>query len=78
MTDDLAMGAIQEYCGENSAAVLAVLAGNDMLIADDFTGVIESILSAVDDGTITEERIDESVRRILRLKIDMGLIELPQ
>ena len=77
ITDDLAMGAIQDYCGESSAAVLAVLAGNDMLIADNFTSVIENILDAVEDGTITEERLDESVRRILRLKIDMGLIELP-
>ena len=57
--------------------MLAVLAGNDMLIADNFTSVIENILDAVEDGTITEERLDESVRRILRLKIDMGLIELP-
>jgi beta-N-acetylhexosaminidase len=45
MTDDLAMGAIQEYCGENSAAVLAVLAGNDMLIADDFS-TLSSVTSS--------------------------------
>lgn len=74
ITDDLAMGAITEFCGEVDAAVMAVQAGNDMLITSDFTTQYEAVLSAVEEGVISEERINESVLRILKLKRDMGLI----
>ncbi len=74
ITDDLAMGAIVDYYGTSEAAVLAVQAGNDMLITSSFITQYEAILNAVEEGTISEERLDESVERILRLKCQMGLI----
>lgn len=74
ITDDLVMGAIQDFCGEVDSAVLAVEAGNDMLISTDFVSQYEAIMEAIEEGRITEERIDESVRRILTMKIDMGLL----
>ena len=74
MTGDLAMGAILDYCGEVNAAVLAVEAGNDLLISTEFADQYASVLSAVQEGRITEERIDESVRRILRFKAELGLL----
>lgn len=74
LTDDLAMGAITDFIGTDEAAVQAVIAGNDMLISDAFERQYQAILTAVQEGVISEERIDESVRRILMLKIDMGLI----
>ena len=74
MTDDLAMGAILDYCGEVDAAVLAVEAGNDLLISTEFESQYAAILSAVQTGRITEERIDESVRRILRFKKEIGIL----
>ena len=72
VTDALGMGAITERFGPGEAAVLAVLAGNDLLLAsDELEPAYEAVLNAVRDGTISEERIDESVRRILRTKNDL-------
>lgn len=75
ITDDLAMGAIKDYTSGEDAAVLAVQAGNDLLCSTDFETQYQAVLQAVTDGTITEERLDESVRRILRLKLTMGLLK---
>jgi beta-N-acetylhexosaminidase len=74
MTDDLAMGAIAKAYGQSDAAVLAVEAGNDMLISADFKSGISAVLKAVKSGRISEARIDQSVRRILKWKRQLGLI----
>ena len=74
MTDDLQMSAIKEYIGDTNSAVLAVIAGNDLIIASDFDIQIPSVLEAIQNGTITEERINESVLRILCLKLNLGII----
>lgn len=69
ITDSLAMGAITEQYTPGQAAVEAVLAGNDMiLMPDGLAEAFEAVLAAVEDGTISEERLDESVARILRFK----------
>lgn len=57
------------------AAVLAVKAGNDLICCKDFEEQIPAVLQAVQNGEITEERLDESVLRILNLKINLGLLE---
>ncbi|WP_246019743.1 glycoside hydrolase family 3 protein [Bacilliculturomica massiliensis] len=74
ITDDLYMDAIREFAGDEAAAVLAVLAGNDLLCCTDFEVQIPAVIAAVHSGQISQERIDESVLRILELKINMGLI----
>ena len=72
VTDALGMGAITEGFSPGEAAVLAVLAGNDLLLAsDELVPAYEAVLAAVRDGTIPEARIDESVYRILRTKNDL-------
>lgn len=75
MTDDLDMSGITEYTDGVSAAVQAVVAGNDMLLLSDYETGIQAVLDAIENGTITEERINESVTRILTWKIALGLIE---
>ena len=75
MTDDLIMEAITDYTGGESAAVLAVQAGNDMLVSSDFVTQYNAVLTAVKDGTISEERIRESAVRVIRWKMDLGLME---
>lgn len=75
MTDDLAMDAIQQYTDNNSAAVAAVLAGNDMLCCTDFATQIPAVIEAVNNGTISEARINKSVLRILCSKINLGIIQ---
>lgn len=75
MTDDLSMGAVEEYCGEDEAAVTAFLAGADLLCCTDYQGAVKSLNEAVDSGRITEERLDESVLRILEMKLAYGIAE---
>lgn len=78
ITDDLIMGAIQEYCDASSAAVQAVMAGNDLLCCSDYGTQYPAVLEAVKAGEISQERIDQSVRRILRWKADLGLLGRPE
>lgn len=69
ITDALNMGAITEYYTSEQAAVMAIEAGVDMLLMpQDFGAAYEAVLDAVQDGTISEERINESLERIYRLK----------
>ena len=74
MTDDLIMDAITEYTDGSSAAVLAVLAGNDLLICSDPTIQLPAVIEAVLDGTIPLEQVEESVLRILMWKLELNLI----
>ena len=75
ITDDLEMEAITEYTESSSAAVDAVLAGCDMLCSSDFAVQYEAVLEAVKAEEITESRINESVLRVLRWKLELGLME---
>jgi len=75
MTDDLYMDAIRKYSDEQKAAVTAVLAGNDLLLCTDFEVQILAVLAAVQDGTITENQIEKAVTRILRWKLDLGIVK---
>ena len=59
------------------AVYLAVEAGIDMSMTPTHLGFNTDLISLVEEGRISEERIDESVRRILRLKFDIGLFEYP-
>lgn len=74
ITDDLAMEAVSDDRFSTPAAVLAVLAGNDLLISSDYATQIPQVLSAVKDGTIPMERIDEAVTRVLLWKEALGLL----
>jgi beta-N-acetylhexosaminidase len=75
MTDDLSMDAIKDYTSTEEAAVLAIEAGNDLLIASDFDIQIPAVLAAVKNNKITTDRINDSVRRILSWKLSLGLIK---
>lgn len=69
ITDALDMSAITEYYTSEQAAVMALEAGADMLLMpDDFNAAYEAVMAAVQDGTISESRIDESLERIYRIK----------
>lgn len=69
ITDALDMTAITEYYTTEEAAVMALEAGADMLLMpEDFEKAYNAVLAAVQDGTISEERINESLGRIYRVK----------
>jgi len=72
ITDALNMGAITKQYSSAEAAVKTLLAGSDMiLMPDDFRDAYEGVLDAVKNGTITENRINESLERILKIKIEI-------
>lgn len=74
MTDALNMGAVGSI-PQRQLVVDAVLAGADIiLIPPSLEEATAALTEAVADGTITEERLDRSVTRILRLKHDLGLL----
>lgn len=73
MTDDLAMAGITDFCQSGSAALEAILAGCDMMCCSNYTEQYDAVWQAVQNGTITEERLNASAARILRMKYDAGL-----
>lgn len=75
VTDDLTMDAITELYGSAEAAVLAVLAGNDLLCTFDYQAQYEAVLEAAREGRIPQALIDQAVCRILQWKYDLGLLE---
>lgn len=74
VTDDLVMQAITDTYGAGEAAVLAVLAGNDLLCSTEYQIQYQAVLEAVQNGRISEEQLNEAVLRILRWKADLGLV----
>ncbi len=68
ITDDLAMDAVKSYVEEGTAPVLALQAGNDMIITSDFTTMYNQVLDAVKNGTLSEDILNEAVARITAWK----------
>lgn len=69
ITDAMNMKAVSDYYDSADAAIQALRAGCDMiLMPEDFEMAYNGVLQAVNDGIISEERIDDSLRRIYRIK----------
>lgn len=72
ITDGMHMGAVAESYTPEQATLAAIQAGVDLILMPaDFYSAYQGVLNAVQSGVITEERIDESLRRILDLKLQM-------
>lgn len=72
VTDAMNMGAVTEQYTSAQAAVKALQAGADLvLMPEDFQEAYQGVLEAVKDGTLTEQRINESVTRIVKVKVHM-------
>lgn len=79
ITDGLYMGGISAKWSLSQAAVLAILAGND-LVEGPFTvaqvaSVLDSLKQAYQQGKLSMERIDQSVQRILLMKLHYGILK---
>lgn len=74
LTDDLVMQAITDQYGAGEAAVLAVLAGNDLLCSTDYPTQYQAVLDAVYAGRIDFDTLNAAVTRVLRMKINLGLL----
>jgi beta-N-acetylhexosaminidase len=72
VTDAMEMGAITQQYNSAEAAVGCILAGVDIVLGpQNFIEAFDAVIAAVENGTISEKRIDQSVRRILKLKKNM-------
>ncbi len=74
VTDDLHMQAISDLYGPGEAAVLAVLAGNDLICTTDYAQAHAAILEAVHSGRIPRELLDQAVLRVLGWKNTLGIL----
>jgi len=81
MTDSLTMEGIAAYYNEAQAAALSVEAGSDLLMGASTPAILASMIQgiklAMSNGQISQQRIDDSVRRILLMKYAMGLLSIP-
>lgn len=79
VTDAMVMEAISKNWGAGEAAVMAVNAGADIIMANgsatDQIDTLDSLYKALQDGKIEKRRVDESVERILKYKIKMNLFD---
>lgn len=78
ISDDLIMGAIQNMFGDKESLILGINAGLDLLISTNGkTWFVDFIETCVQEGKITTARIDEAVKRILKIKCRPGFGEIP-
>ncbi len=75
MTDDLAMDAVSAYAAGGNVAVMSIQAGNDLVVTTDYRTQIPRVIQAVRDGTLEEEAVDGAYLRVLRWKLELGLLE---
>ena len=74
ITDSMQMGAITDSYTSKEAAVMALSAGADMILMPlHLTNAVDGVIEAVENGIISEERINEKVSRILSVKEKLGL-----
>ena len=78
MTDDFDMAGIADFVSQDEAAFQVIVAGNDLILGSSYQTQIPYLLKKISSGELTEERIDESVRRILTWKYDLGLLGAAQ
>lgn len=76
MTDDLAMDAVAAYAAGGAVAVMALEAGNDLIITTDYRAQIPKVVEAVENGTLEESVIDNACARVLRWKCALGLLDV--
>lgn len=74
MTDDLDMAGLAEFMSQEEAAFAVLMAGNDMIMSSTYESQIPYLLDKVASGELTEDRLDQSVRRILTWKEKLGLL----
>ena len=78
MTDDLAMDAVKAYAADGAVAVMSLQAGNDLVVTTDYRTQIPRVIQAVKDGALEESVIDAACLRVLRWKLELGLLELTE
>jgi len=74
MTDDLSMQAIASAVGGGSPAVLALTAGNDLILTSDYRNEIPRVLEALEHGTVSMDALNAACVRVLKWKLALGML----
>ena len=75
ITDDMDMAGLNKFIDQEEAAYQVILAGGDMIMSSEYASQTAYLLERVKAGDLSENRIDESVKRILSWKYDLGLLK---
>ncbi|MDR1778684.1 MAG: beta-hexosaminidase [Clostridiales Family XIII bacterium] len=76
MTDDMDMAGLTDFTSQQEAAYLAIKAGNDMVMTSHYDTQIPYLLGKIESGELTMEEVDAAVFRVLRMKVELGILTL--
>jgi beta-N-acetylhexosaminidase len=68
------MAGLADFISQEEAGLQALQAGNDMILSSSYGTQIPYILEAIKKGTYSEEELDQSVKRLLTWKAELGLL----
>ena len=77
ITDDIGMGALTNFAQKQNTNidVMAIEAGNDMLLSNGYVDGIPAIKDAIKRGDISQKQIDNSVKKVLKLKAKLNVLK---
>ncbi|MCR4694703.1 MAG: glycoside hydrolase family 3 protein [Pseudobutyrivibrio sp.] len=76
ITDSMRMKAVSDLYGPGQASVKAIMAGADIiLMPEDLDAAVAAVKEAVESGSISQDRIDQSLQRIINLKLKYGIMK---
>lgn len=78
MTDDFDMVGLANFVSQEEAAFQSIMAGNDFVMGSSYASQIPYLLEKVEQGELSVERIDQSIRRILIWKKNLGILKEPE
>ena len=75
MTDDMDMAGLADFTSQEEAGLAALQAGNDLVMSSSYSVQIPYVIQAIEAGTYSQAQLEDSVRRVLTWKLDLGLLE---
>jgi beta-N-acetylhexosaminidase len=75
MTDDMDMAGLAQFISQEEAGLAALQAGNDLILSSSFQEQIPYVIQGIEQGRYSEEALNQSVYRVLKMKMDAGLIK---
>ncbi|WP_086330313.1 glycoside hydrolase family 3 protein [Candidatus Enterococcus mansonii] len=75
MTDDMDMAGLADFISQEEAGLEALKAGNDLILSSSFEEQIPYVIQGIEQGAYSEENLNQSVYRVLKMKSDLGLLK---
>lgn len=74
MTDDMDMAGLADFITQEEAGLAALKSGNDLILSSSFQVQIPYVIQVIEQGSYSEEALNQSVYRVLKMKSDLGLL----